>query len=322
MTSSGTHPPFDPELAVALAELPVPATVTPDLVPVMAEGNAALAPSNEDLSRSGQFVVSESQVPGPDGASDVSLLICRPAALEGTAPAVFFIHGGGMVMGTNRTGIECTLEWAEAVGAVIVSVEYRLAPAHPHPAPVEDCYAGLCGASERATELGIDPGRLLVAGESAGGGLAAAVALMARDRHGPALVGQMLICPMLDDRNETPSSFELDGEGVWDRTSNFTGWQALLGDRCGGPDVSPYAAPSRATDLSELPPAYVDVGSVETFRDEDVDYAVRLWRAGVDAELHVWPGGFHGFDLIVPQATLSRRAQRARIDWLRRTLSP
>ena len=144
---------------------------------------------------------------------------------------------------------------------------------------------------------------------------------MARDRSGgPALIGQLLACPMLDDRNQTPSSHELDGEGIWDRTSNLTGWQALLGGPCGGPDVSPDAAPARATDRSGLPPAFLDVESVETFRDETVDYAARIWRAGGSAELHVWPGGFHGFDLLAPEAALSRSARAARIDWLRRLL--
>lgn len=321
MTSRGVHPPFDPELAAALAELPVPSTITPDLVPLVREGSAALGPSNEDLGRGGTFVVSEHHVPGPEGAPEVGLLVCRPTGLPSPAPAVFYIHGGGMVMGTSRTGVESALEWSEQIGLVVVSVEYRLAPADPHPAPVEDCYAGLCATLDRAAEFGIDPAQFVLTGESAGGGLAAAVALMARDRGGPSLTGQMLLCPMLDDRNETPSSFELDGEGVWDRTSNLTGWEALLGEQRGGPDVSPYAAPARASDLQGLPPTYIDVGAVETFRDEDVDYALRLWRDGVDAELHVWPGGFHGFDLIVPQAELSKRAQRARVEWLRRLLA-
>jgi acetyl esterase/lipase len=132
----------------------------------------------------------------------------------------------------------------------------------------------------------------------------------------------MLMCPMLDDRNETPSSHELDREGVWDRGDNLAGWQALLGPAQGGPDVSPYAAPARASDLSGLAPAFVDVGSVETFRDEDVAYATRIWQAGGAAELHVWPGGFHGFDQIAPDATLSRAARSARSAWLRRLVAP
>jgi hypothetical protein len=146
-----------------------------------------------------------------------------------------------MVMGTSRTGADEMALWADEVGAVAVSVEYRLAPEHPHPALVEDCYAGLVWTAQHAEELGIDPSRLVIAGASAGGGLAAGTALMARDRGGPALSHQILMCPMLDDRGITPSSQELDGEGIWDRTANLVGWTALLGDARGGPDVSPYA---------------------------------------------------------------------------------
>jgi acetyl esterase/lipase len=145
---------------------------------------------------------------------------------------------------------------------------------------------------------------------------------MARDRGGPALTHQILMCPMLDDRGITPSSQELDGEGIWDRTSNLTGWTALLGDARGGPDVSPYAAPARAEDLTGLPATFIDVGSVETFRDEDIDYAARLSRAGVSVEFHLWPGGFHGFDGMAPQTALAQAARAARLGYLRRALSP
>jgi acetyl esterase/lipase len=226
-----------------------------------------------------------------------------------------------MVLGNNRVGADALAEWAEELGIVGVSVEYRLAPEHPHPAPVEDCYAGLVWTGKHADELGIDPSRLVIAGGSAGGGLAAGTALMARDRGGPALSHQMLMCPMLDDRGITPSSQELDGEGVWDRTSNLTGWTALLGDARGGPDVSPYAAPARAQDLAGLPATFIDVGSVETFRDEDIDYAARLSQAGVSVEFHMWPGGFHGFDGLAPQTALARAARAARLAYLRRALA-
>ncbi len=186
---------------------------------------------------------------------------------------------------------------------------------------MEDCYAGLVRAAEHARELGIDADRIIIGGKSAGGGLAAALALLTRDRGGPAPIGQLLLCPMLDDRNTTFSSHQMAGVDIWDRTSNATGWQALLGDRFGAPDLSPYAAPARATDLSGLPPAYIDVGSVETFRDEDVAYADALWRAGGQAELHVWPGAFHGFDSLAPEAALSQDARDARTRWLRRVLT-
>ena len=242
------------------------------------------------------------------------------AAATAGAGAIFHVHGGGMVVGDSRAGVPALLEAAEELGLVVVSVEYRLAPEHPHPAPVEDCYAGLLWTVENADVLGIDPDRVVIAGGSAGGGLAAAVALLARDRGAPALLGQMLMCPMLDDRNDSPSSLQMAGMGGWDRASNETGWTALLGDTRGGPHVSPYAAPARATDLSGLPPAFIDVGSAETFRDEDVAYATRVWQSGGRAKLHVWPGGFHGFDQLAPQAAISQDARAARLRWLRRLL--
>ncbi|MFF0814159.1 alpha/beta hydrolase [Rhodococcus sp. NPDC003318] len=276
--------------------------------------------SDDDLRRDGAFDVEERVVPGPTGAPDLSLLICTPAGLAGPAPGFFLIHGGGMVSGNNRQGMLEMLDWAEEFGLVVVSVEYRLAPETPHPGPVEDCYAGLVWTAEHAAELNIDPARIIVAGHSAGGGLAAALALLSRDRHGPALAGQMLMCPMLDDRNNTVSAQQIDGIGIWDRTCNETGWTALLGDQRGSGDVSPYAAPIRATDLSGLPPAFIDVGSAETFRDEDVAYASAIWAAGGVAELHVWPGGYHGYYGFAPHAQISRETRAARLQWLRRRL--
>jgi len=261
-------------------------------------------------------------VPGPALAPDVSLLICRPTGATVPVPCLYFIHGGGMMLGDNRSGGAAgALGHAEQLGATLVSVEYRLAPETPHPGPVEDCYAGLTWTVEHAEQLNLDPERLVVGGASAGGGLAAAVALLARDRGGPRLRGQLLLCPMLDDRNDTPSSHQMVGLGIWDQNANEVGWTALLGDARGGPDVSAYAAPARAADLSGLPPAFIDVGSAETFRDEDVTYATRIWQAGGDAELHVWPGGFHGFTGVVPDAAISKDATAAQLAWLRRLLA-
>ena len=319
----GPPPPFDAELAAALDVLheQMSPELLPEMISAMRQGQQLMPLPDEELRRDGAFEIEDRAVPGPPGAPDISVLICRPAAATTPLAAVFHVHGGGMVIGDNRTGVPDVLDWAQEFQLAVVSVEYRLAPEHPHPAPVEDCYAGLVWMAEHAQELGIDRDRIVIAGASAGGGLAAAVALLARDRGGPALAGQMLLCPMLDDRNDTPSSLQMAGLGIWDRTANDTGWTALLGERRGGPDVSPYAAPARATDLSGLPPAFIDVGSAETFRDEDVAYAGRVWQAGGQAELHVWPGGFHGFDLMAPQARLSQEAKAARVRWLHRLLS-
>jgi acetyl esterase/lipase len=317
-----TLPPLDPELAAALTVVheQLPATITLGDIQAL-RAHTLLAVTDDDLRRDGTVDVRELVVPGPQGAPELTLLVLRPTGLAAGAPIFYHMHGGGMIIGDRRTGVGGVLDWAVANGAVVVSVEYRLAPEHPDPAPVEDCYAGLLWTHEHAGEVGGAADRIVIAGASAGGGLAAGVALLARDRGGPPLLGQVLMCPMLDDRFGTQSSGELDGVGIWDAASNATGWHALLGERRGGDDVSAYAAPARATDLTGLPTSFVDVGSVETFRDEDVEYATRLLHAGVQCELHVWPGGFHGFDSMAPDAVLSRIASATRADWVRRLLA-
>jgi acetyl esterase/lipase len=266
-----------------------------------------------------EFTLTDHTVPGPPGEPDLLVSVLRPVRTDATPlPGIYYLHGGGMILGNRFQGAPQLVEWVRDLGVVVVTVEYRIAPEDPDPAPVSDCYAGLCWTAENAPELGIDPTRLIVAGASAGGGLAAGTALMARDRGGPPLAGQLLIYPMLDDRNNTTSATVFEGVGVWDRGSNHTGWSALLGDRIGTDDVSHYAAPARATDLSGLPATFLDIASTETFRDEGMAYASALWNAGVAAELHVWPGGFHGFDGFAPDARISVEARAARRAWLRR----
>ncbi len=273
LAAVGPPVPYDIELASFIAAMPPfgLGEMTPEMIPAMRETRAASMPqvTDDDLRRGGAHELSARNVPGPAGAPEVSLLICRPAGVTTAVPAVYHIHGGGMIVGDNRTGLLGMMNLAAPLGMAVVSVEYRLAPETPHPGPVEDCYAGLAWTAAHADELGIDAGRIIVGGASAGGGLSAAVALLARDRGVPGLAGQLLLCPMLDDRNDTASSLQMAGLGIWDHSANNLGWTALLGDATGGPDVSPYAAPARAADLSGLPPAYIDVGSAETFRDED-----------------------------------------------------
>jgi acetyl esterase/lipase len=255
------------------------------------------------------------------GNPALPLSVFTPARATATAaPCVYWIHGGGMVMGDRFSQLTIPFDWLDAFGAVIVSVDYRLAPEFTGTSLVEDCYHGLRWTAEHAGELGIDPDRIVIAGTSAGGGLAAGATLMARDLGTPAIAAQVLVCPMLDHRNDSTSSRQYSGDpGVWTREMNEFGWRSVLGE-LGRDDVPAYVSPALAPDLTGLPTTYIDAGTAEVFRDEDVDYASRIWAAGGQAELHVWAGGFHGFDALYPSARLSRAARRTRTEWLGRVL--
>jgi beta-glucosidase len=226
-------------------------------------------------------------------------------------PAAVFLHGGGMIMGSVEQGDRLIAAYAAQSGVPVLAVDYRLAPEHPHPCPVEDCYAGLAWLAAHAGGLGVDAGRIALMGESAGGGLAAGTALLARER-GPAVARQILIQPMLDDRNTVPDP-ALAPFALWSHDDNYTGWHALLGERIGTGAVPASAAPARARALAGLPATYMEVGGLDIFRDEDIEYARRLAAAGVSVELHVHPGCPHGFDLIAPDADVARRARADRL---------
>jgi acetyl esterase/lipase len=264
--------------------------------------------------------IEDRQVPGPDGAPDITLRILRPdRGGRGLRPCIYSIHSGGMVMGRVDQDDATLSQLVLDLGCIAVSVDYRLAPEHPYPAGVEDCYAGLLWVHAHAGELSIDSDRLALLGSSGGGGLAAATALIARDRGGPPVRLQALLAPMLDDR-DTPSSAEFSGIISWNREYNQGAWSMVLSDST-DKEVSAYAAPARATDLSGLPPAIIQVGELEVFRDEDVDYAARLMQAGVPVELHVYPGAYHGSELMAPGAQVSRRSRIDRVEALRRALA-
>ncbi|MFI6151434.1 alpha/beta hydrolase [Kitasatospora sp. NPDC051170] len=312
-------PPLDPEVAAAVGG-GVREVLTPENLVAWQERDATARPrpTLELLRDGGRFEVEELRAPRADGEGEVTLVSARPAGADGPLPLLYYLHGGGMVMGNAWSVLPRLLDgWAWELGLAVVSVEYRLAPGTRYPGALEDCYAGLAWMVEQA---GVDPHRVVIGGKSAGGGLAAALALLARDRGGPAAIGQLLLSPMLDDRGETFSAHQMAGHDTWDRASNATAWQAALGARYGTVDLPPYAAPARATDLSGLPPAYIEVGSAETFRDEGVTYADAIWKSGGAAELHVWPGACHGFDTLAPAATLSHDAHATRTRWLRRIL--
>jgi acetyl esterase len=265
--------------------------------------------------------VDELMVPGPEGAPEVRVRRCRPANHDGPLPAMVYIHGGGFVVGSiDLYDADCRRIAAE-VGAVVVSVDYRLAPEHPFPAGLEDCYAALVWVAENAGELGVDPERIAVGGESAGGCLSAGVALLARDRGGPRIWFQFLGIPELDDRLATQSMRSLGVDTPITTIANGEiSWDSYLGAGVRGTDdVSPYAAPARATDLGWLPPALVTAYEFDALRDEGIAYAQRLMSAGVPTELHVYPGAFHACTWL-SQTAIGQKILGDLVDALRRRL--
>lgn len=310
---------LDPEIAAALASARAEAPARLDFndLPAARARSAALWAEQE---RKEGVAIEDLLIDGRAGAPDLRLRLYRPHDAPAVLPCLYWVHGGGLVLGNLDLDDRLLSTWSLLLRCAAVSVDYRLAPENPHPAPVEDCYAGLVWTTEQAHALGIDASRVVLGGASAGGGLAAATALLSRDRGGPKAALQLLIYPMLDDRNVTPSSHENLPAGVWDRSSNISAWRAFLGESFGTDEVSPYAAPARATDLSDLPPAYIDVGTADLFRDEIIDYAQRLMQAGVPTALHVYPGAYHGWELAAPRAPITLAARTLRVDALRRAL--
>jgi acetyl esterase len=262
--------------------------------------------------------IEDRMVPGFEGDPDVPVRVYRPKRTAQTgatgatptgSPGVVMIHGGGFVIGSVETEHGGAAAMAIDTGAVVVSVDYRLAPEHPYPAGLHDCYAALSYLHAEADALGVDPERVALAGASAGGGLAAATALLARDRGGPAVCFQLLQIPELDDRLETGSMQTFVDSPLWNRPLAEQSWQAYLGPLYGAADVPAYAAPARAADLSGLPPAYISTAENDPLRDEGITYALRLLQAGVSVELHQFPGTFHG-SALVTSAAVSKRSQR------------
>ncbi|MFJ3488971.1 alpha/beta hydrolase [Leifsonia aquatica] len=318
--------PFDPDIAPvldAMAADPQPA-LSRETIPLTRDGAATAFPSAQEVIGDLPIDAHDRVIPGPAGAPDLEITVLTPRGHDATKPALpalYNIHGGGMIVGHRSWETGRLVQLVDELGVIAVNVEYRLAPEDPYPAGVEDCYAGLVWLAANARELGADPDRIVVMGGSAGGGFAAAISLLARDRGGPALAGQLLLCPMIDNTNTTVSSLQYAGIGTWTREANLLAWECVLGEELAFSAEAPaYAAPTRADDLSGLPHAYIEVGAAEPFRDEDVEYASRIWAVGGAAELHVWSGGFHGFDMYAPASELTRAALDARFSWLRRVL--
>src|SRR5271163_601592 len=312
---------LDPELRVVLEKLPTdrPLDLTQipkarvkmnKMVTALLEG----MPPVEGVGSQDHFA------PGPQGAPAVRVRVYRPDSQPSKLPALLWIHGGGYVMGDIDQDDRLMKQLVKRIDCVAASVDYRLAPEHPFPAPVEDYYAALKWLFGHADELRVVPDRIAIGGASGGGGLCAGLALMARDRGEVQVAFQLLIYPMIDDRNVTPASYAITDPRMWNRESNRLGWKAYLGRDGGGADVSPYAAASRATDLKNLPPAYIPVGALDLFVDENIQYAQRLIQAGVPTELHVYPGAFHGFDMFAPSAAVSKQFKADRENALKRAL--
>ena len=261
--------------------------------------------------------IDETSIPGQDG--DVPVVIYQPTD-PAPRPGLLWMHGGGYVVGTARDDAH-GIGFAEHVGCTVVSVDYRLAPESTYRESIADCFTALNWMVDKAGDLGIDASRIAAGGGSAGGGLVAGLALYSRDHQGSGARNlQLLIYPMIDDSHDTPSGHEITHPTVWHRKVSFEAWKMYLGDEYGTDNVSPYAAAARATDLSDLPPAFVTVGAMDLFRDENIVYAQRLMAAGVPTDLHVYPGMFHGAEMSVPDAAVSKRMRTDYRDAVKRAI--
>lgn len=308
----------DPELAAILDLIPSTPLTQESLVTNRANSAALLA--SMSVPDYPNVTVSERHVAGAEGAPDIRILLYQPTQTAQLTAALLWLHGGGFVSGSVDLEDIRARAMAAELGCVMVSVDYRLAPETPFPGSLEDCYAVLRWLYANAGDLGVDRGKLAIGGGSAGGGLAAALALLARDRGEVPLVFQVLIAPMLDDRTvmlDPPHPYT--GEFIWTRESNRFGWTSLLGQEPGSDGISPYAAAARAENLAHLPPTFIAVGALDLFLEEDMEYARRLIRAGVATELHVYPGMYHGFQM-VPSAWVTQAFVHDQISAIRRAL--
>ncbi|KAL9620746.1 MAG: hypothetical protein Q9160_004759 [Pyrenula sp. 1 TL-2023] len=265
----------------------------------------------------------EHYILGPDGNTIVLSVFAPKESTSAALPALYHIHGGGMVSGDRFTAVTELMDLLKGIECVVVSVDYRLAPETRAPGGAEDCYTGLVWMSESAASLGIDPAEIVVWGVSGGAALAAVVCLMARDRNSPTIPikAQMLLSPMLDDRCKSLSDQQFEHGVPWCGVTNRMAWEHVLGEDRGSDKITPYQSPSRATDLSNLPPTYIDTAECEVFRDPAITYATNMWRSGSTCELHVWPGAFHLFDgMDNPDVPLIRAAIVAKHTWLKRIM--
>jgi acetyl esterase len=308
---------FDPDLRDAIPLLPIQDGPT-DVVATREMMASVIEMMNADVDASG-LVIEDHRVEASDPAREVLVRVYTPESDADLRPGILDIHGGGFTTGNVDLQHGAVTGIAREVDAVVATVEYRLAPEDPFPAGLEDCYAALQWFHRESERLGVDPERIAVLGGSAGGGLAAALALLTRDRGGPSLCFQLLAIPELDDRLDTVSMRTFVDTPIFNRTGAEQSWESYLGSDRG--EVSPYAAPSRATDLAGLPSAFISTMEFDPLRDEGILYGLRLLEAGVAVELHQYPGTFHGSAMIV-DADVSKRQTAETVDVLRRALRP
>jgi acetyl esterase/lipase len=304
------HPITDPQLAAGLAtfEELVPGGFSLDDIPATRElVSGLIAAMAAEAPPIPGVVSSDHYAPGPEGAPDVMLRIYQPETRPDTLPALLWIHGGGYVLGDVQGDDLKAKGLALSLNCVVASVEYRLAPEHPFPAPLEDCYAALKWLAGSADQFGINVERIAIGGASAGGGLAAALGLLARDRAEVNVCYQLLIYPMIDDTNVEQAGPNVPDAPLWTRANNLVGWRSYLQQEPGSEGISAYAAAARAEDVSGLPPTVICVGTPDLFRNEDIAYAQRLMTAGVPTELHVYADGFHGFDMFAVESDAAQR---------------
>lgn len=307
---------LDPEVAAVLDRIPL--LDLTDLPTARAERAELAAAARARWRPSGRVRSEDRVVPGEP---DVLVRVHRPAGTTASGAVLLWVHGGGHVLGSTEQDDPLLDAVVARTGCTALAVDWRRAPEHPYPAALDDCYAALAAIGAGALgDLDVDTSRVVVGGASSGGGVAAGLALLARDRGEHAIAAQLLIYPMLDDRSITPSSRGVTDRRVWNGDSNRIGWAAYLGDLAAD-DVPPYAAPARAADVAGLPPTWIGTAELDLFRDEDVEYARRLYEAGVPTELHVYPGGVHGFDLFAPDSALARRFCRDRDEAFDRLLT-
>lgn len=313
---------YEPEFVQAISKIQTRPTATMnEFITALRDTYSDLTPDHVllTLEKQGIRCTDTSINASPDWPMKLTILSLTAPTSISPRPGIVWYHGGGAVSGNRFGGLRYVTDLVRIFGATVISAEYRLAPEYPAPIPQDDCFEALAWTARSLKELNIDSKKLMVGGSSAGAGLAAGVVLRARDEGKIAICGQLLINPMLDDRNETESSRRCTDDRIWGRASNIWAWKALLGEGNETGDVSQYIAPARAKDLSSLPPTFITVGAEEPFADEARAYSERIRDCSGSVEIHVWPKAYHAFESVAPEAKMTILAGQVRRQWVART---